>query len=98
MNAGEQFARIEGLGDVVVGAEFQTHDSVDVFTAGREHDDRRHVLGGAQTAQDLQTVFTGHHEVENQGVEMFAHPDAVHGGAVFAHEHLKTVFTEIAAQ
>ena len=45
VHPGEEFARIEGLRDVVIGPELQPHDTVDIFTSRREHDDRRRVLG-----------------------------------------------------
>jgi hypothetical protein len=39
-DAGEQFARAEGLGEVVVGTEFETHHSVGLLAPPGEHDDR----------------------------------------------------------
>ena len=98
MDAGKQFARVEGFGDVVVGAELKTDDAVDVLAAGGEHDDGRHVLGGAKAAQNLKAILPRHHQVENEGVEVLANPEAAHRGAVFAHEYLEAVFAEIAAQ
>ena len=68
------------------------------LAAGGEHDDGRHVLGGAKAAQNLKAVLTRHHQVENEGVEVLANPEAAHRGAVFAHEYLEAVFAEIAAQ
>ena len=48
--------------------------------------------------EDGQTVFTRHHQVQNQHVEVFAHPKALHSFAVFAHEDVEAIFAEIAAQ
>ena len=50
---------VEGFGDVVVGAELKTDDAVDVLAAGGEHDDGRHVLGGAKAAQNLKPSSPG---------------------------------------
>ena len=98
VDAGEQFARIEGLGDVIVGTEFQTDDAIDVFATGGEHQHRRHVLACTQTAQNLQAVFAGQHQVENECIEAFAHPDAVHRRSAVGHRNAKAVIAEITAQ
>src|SRR5271165_3978906 len=39
-NAGNQFARIERLGKIIVGANFKADNSVHIFTASREQQDR----------------------------------------------------------
>ena len=38
-HAGDEFARAEGLGDVIIGARFEGRDEVGFAAAGREHDD-----------------------------------------------------------
>ena len=98
MNAGEQLSRIEGLRNVVVGAKLQAKDAVDVFAARREHDDGGLVLLRAKALENFEAVLARHHQVENQCVKVLAQPKALHGLAVFAHEHLKAVLAEIAAQ
>ena len=98
MHPGEEFARIEGLRDVVIGPELQPHDTVDIFTSRREHDDRRRVLGRADPLQDRETILTRHHQVENQRVKALTHPEPVHRLAVFSHEDIEPVLTEIAPQ
>ena len=68
LDAGDEFARAEGLGDVVVGAEFETEDAVG-FAAlcGQEnYGDRGEARGLANGAADFQTVFAGDHDVENE--------------------------------
>ena len=98
MDAGKQFARIKRFAEIIVSAELETENTVDVFSSGRQHDDRRHILFSAQTLEDGQTVFTRHHQVQNQHVEVFAHPKALHSFAVFADEDVEAIFAEIAAQ
>src|SRR5258708_36388990 len=39
LDASEQFPDRERLGDVVIGAEFETHDFIYFLAARREHDD-----------------------------------------------------------
>ena len=98
MHPGEEFARIEGLRDVVIGSEFQPHDTVNIFAARGEHDDRRRVLRRADPLQNREAVFTRHHQVENQRVKPLTHPEPVHCLAVFSHEDIEPVLTEIAPQ
>ena len=62
-----ELARIEGLGHVVVGADLEADDAVDVVTAGGE-DDHRHVAGLADLLADGQAVHLRHHYVEDDEV------------------------------
>ena len=63
-----QLARVEGLGEIVVGPNFESDDAVDVLAARGQHKDRR--LGaGAKYATDLEPVDIRQHHVENDGVE-----------------------------
>ena len=41
LDAPEELAWVEGLGDIVVGAELEPDDAVDVLAARRQHDDRQ---------------------------------------------------------
>jgi hypothetical protein len=52
LNAGGELARIEGLHQVIVGADFQAMDTIDVVTASREHDH-----GEARPQPDLAERF-----------------------------------------
>src|SRR6218665_1786852 len=52
MDAREHLARVEGLAQVVVGPHLQADDAIDILALGGEHDDRRAVIGRAQTAAD----------------------------------------------
>ena len=49
LDAPQQFTRVEGLGNVVIGAQFQTYDPVDVVAARGQHD-HRDLRAGAQLA------------------------------------------------
>jgi len=64
MDAGGEFAGIEGFGEVIIGADFEADDAVDVITVSGEHDDRDGG-GGADLAEDLEAAHAGEHDVEN---------------------------------
>ena len=80
-NAGQQFARIERLRQIVVGAHFQTDDAVDLFAFGGQHDDRN-LRVRAQPLADAQAVFAGQHQVEHDKVDPVATHDPVDIAAV----------------
>ena len=63
-----ELAHAERLGDVVVGAELEAEDLVDLLGLGGEHDDR-HGAARAQAPADLEAVELGHHHVEHDEVE-----------------------------
>ena len=62
-----QLAVAERLGDVVVGAEFEAHDLVDLVVAGGHHDDRD-AAALPQPPADLDAGQAGHHQVEQDDV------------------------------
>ena len=66
-DARQQFARVERLGHVVVGAEFQADDAVGLLAHRGQHDDR-HVGLGAQPAGEVQPALAGQHQVEHHQV------------------------------
>ncbi len=79
LQAGDQLARREGLGDVVVGADFQALDLVVLFTLGGEHDDRR--VGGQlvalEAARQLDARSAGQHPVEQDQVRLLVDDQCV---------------------
>ena len=70
-DARRQFARVEGLGEVVVGAQFEADDAVDILAAGGEHHDRNFALL-AQAAEDFEAVDAGQHDVEDHQAKVAA--------------------------
>ena len=98
VDAGEQFARVERLGQVVVGAHFEADDAVDLVALGGQHDDRRHVAGAAQAAADRQAVLAGQHQVEHDQVEMLAGPRPVHLRGIGDALDGEALFAEVAVQ
>ena len=66
----EQLGERERLGDVVVGAEPQRGDLVELVLARRQHDHRDQVVGGAQRGEHLQPVLPGQVDVEQDQPEV----------------------------
>ena len=64
----EQLADRERLGDVVVGADLEPDDLVDLLVLGGQQDDR-HRAAGADVAADVEPGAARHHDVEDQQVE-----------------------------
>ncbi len=62
-DAGKEFAGVEGLGEVVVGAHLEADDAVDVFAARGEEED---AVGGcgAEAGEDFEAVDAREHDVE----------------------------------
>src|SRR4051794_39103048 len=63
-HAGDELARAEGLGHVVVGAEVQAADALVLAGAGAQHEDRDGRLGADRRA-DLLAGQVGEHPVEH---------------------------------
>ena len=64
LHAGHELTRVEGLRHVVVGADLEPDDLVDVLVARREHEDRD-VRRLADAAAELDAVAVGQVQVEN---------------------------------
>ena len=76
--AQHQLARLEGLGQIIVGAVFQARDAVLGFAARGEHQDR-HLRLRAHGLCQIEPGFARHHHVEDQKIERHA----LHQGAGF---------------
>ena len=68
-HAAEQLADREWLGDVVVGADLEAHDLVDLGVLGGQQDDRDGAVR-ADLAAEVEAALPGHHDVQDQQVEM----------------------------
>ena len=67
LDAGAEFAGVEGLGQIVVGPGLEPGDDVGLFAPGGQHDDVGRPVGlqGADPAHHLRPVHLRHHPVEN---------------------------------
>ncbi len=68
-HAADQLADRERLGDVVVGADLEADDLVHLGVLGGQEDDRNRAAG-AHVAADVEAGLAGHHDVEDQEVEV----------------------------
>ena len=98
VDPGNQFARIERLRQVVVGAHFQTDDAIDVLALGRQHDDRHRFAGAAQPPAHGESILAGQHEVEHDEVGRVALELAVEVARVGERGDLESLFAQIAGQ
>ena len=99
-NACQQFARLKGFGQVVVGANFQPDDAIHRVALGGEHEHRRLCQGtrqGANASANLQPVDVGQHQIKQhqggrQGLQHLQTLNAT-AGVVHRKTRLGQVFT-----
>ncbi|MCY1425856.1 hypothetical protein D9M71_416610 [compost metagenome] len=63
--AGCQFPRVAGFGQVVVGAQLQAEDAVQGFATGGKHQHRQLGMVAAQLLEQLQAAAVGQHHIEH---------------------------------
>ena len=97
LDAGEQLARAEGLGQIVVGAHLQPDDTIGLVAAGGEHQ-HRDVGFGAELATERQTVVARKHQIEHDQVDACGDEGALHGLAVAHRGDAQPVLLQIGAQ
>src|SRR5712671_5797251 len=68
LDASEQFADGERLGDVVVGAKLEADDLIHFLTARGEHNDRNGRPFGLELLAHIESAHARHHDVENDQV------------------------------
>ena len=77
-HAGEQFPHLEGLAQVVVAAGLESVDPVVLGILGGEKQNRRVVLGLADTLTNTEPIHARQHHVENHQI-IFFRQDALQG-------------------
>ena len=70
LNAEHELFHREGLGDVVVGTDFEAFDDVVLLRLCRQEDDGHFGVGLADFLGQRKTVFLRHHHVEHADVEL----------------------------
>src|SRR5215470_12493345 len=96
-DAREELARVERLGQVVVGAELEADDLVHVLPLGGDHDDRDAggVRARAQAAAHLEAVHAGEHEIEKDDVRRLRPGEGQAALAVGRDRDLHLVLAEV---
>ena len=98
LDARHELARIERLREVVVGADFEPDDAVDVVAFRGQHDDRHVFVAAAQPPADRQTVLARQHEVEDHEIVALARELPVHLGRIRHGAHAVTLLAEVAIE
>ena len=93
-HAGEQLARVEGLGHVVVGADFEADDTIDHVVRAGDHDDA-YVVALTQVTREREPVFARQAHVEQHDVGQMALDRFAHVAAAFRLLHLVALRTEV---
>ncbi len=88
----QQLTRVERFRNVVVGADFQPHDAIDLFAFRGDHNDRHRVALATQTAADGQAVFARQHQIEHHQMEGFTGQQAIHLLSVGNAANLEALF------
>ena len=70
-DAQRQFARLEWLGQIIVGADFETLDTALRLVARGQHQNR-HGRAGANGAGEIEAALARHHDVEDHEIEVEA--------------------------
>src|SRR5438477_9482273 len=97
---GDELARREGLGHVVVGADLEAEDLVTLLDAAGDHDDGNGAGLGVllEATADLPAVQLGHHDVEQDevGARLVRLPDGL--GASGGDDDVVTFLAEVVAE
>src|SRR5665213_1781037 len=97
-HAGEQFNEGERLGEVVVGAGFETFDPIVELSARAQDQDRRPGTTPANPFEHFQPVHVGKHQIENDEVVVGVVSELERGGSVLRDVHGITGALESAPQ
>ena len=98
LDAGQKLARIEGFGDVVVGAGLQADHAVDGIARGRHHDDADPAALFAQPAGDGEAVLAGQADIEQDQGRQLALDHAAQARPRFEAGDAETLAAEIVEQ
>src|SRR5579862_871682 len=64
----DEFARIERLRQIIIGSNFQTYNSIDIFPSCREQQ-HRNLRCVANLAQNIETIHSWQHHIKhNQSI------------------------------
>src|SRR2546425_1251091 len=98
LHASEQFSDREGLGDVVIGSEFETHNLIHFLAARGKHDDGNRGALRFQLLTHIQPAHARHHHIEDDQVWGILQSPLEPFHAVECRYHLKPLILEIIAE
>src|SRR5260370_41426334 len=73
-DAGEQLRESEGFNQIIVGTEIESFDSIAYFIPGGQKDRAWLVTFASKTAEDIPTIQTRKHDVEQQEIVVIFKP------------------------
>ncbi len=91
----QQFARIEGFGQIIVRPHLESDDPVDVLAASREHHQSQIRHGFAQAPTDGQSVLSGKADVEHGNIELVVAEFLVQRRGVGRRHDLTVILTQV---
>ena len=94
LDARQQQTRLHRFGDVIVGAELQAEDLVEIFVTGGQHQDDALVLL-AHGAADLEPVLARQHDIQNHQIRIFLEDAGLGRIAATFDSDFKFVFPQI---
>ena len=92
-DASQQLGELEGLDEVVVGAELEALDAIAGLVAGAEDDDPARAIAG-QRAAELPAVDARHHQVENDEMRLELVDDAKRDVPVGSGAHVEALMAQ----
>ena len=99
LDSGNEFTRAEGLGKVVVGAEFEAEDAVRfaALCCQKDHGNSGQAGSLADGAAEFEPVFAGNHNVENEERGTLSLSVGQYRGTCGIDAHAKVVIFEVVA-
>ena len=92
----QQFAGLEGFGQIIIRSHFESDDAIHRVAASGEHQDRA-VGPGADLPADVQAVGVRQHEIENDGICRLASMQRQAAGPVLGMDDVKARLAEVLA-
>ncbi|OQA12283.1 MAG: hypothetical protein BWY63_03770 [Chloroflexi bacterium ADurb.Bin360] len=90
--------RAKGFSDIIIGAQFQTHDAIHLFHPRGKHQNRKIGLLGANTAGELQPINLGQLQVQNDQVGALLSSSIERLLAIVGNCHTITCLLQVAPQ
>src|ERR1700704_4833529 len=97
-NASCEFARIEWLGEIIVGADLKADDPVDVLFQGGEKNDRNVRVLGTHVPAYFQARSVRQHDIEHDQFDVVRVQRGLEGALVGRERHPKPLLGEISAE